>query len=98
MNLYKKWLSESRYLIIKKQNNPFEILSIEKIDETSINFNHVGYSAVHDLLTGLSTIYIDTKNIDVYERLLNKAFEFDYYNFICRCRKDKIKKINEFDS
>lgn len=96
MTLYEMWKNESKYLIINRKNN--NIISVVKTDEKIESTKSTGYFGIYYMDTDLHIYYINLKKCKFVNNLLKEAYNFDYYKFNCRCRKDKIKKINEYDS
>jgi len=94
MDEYKKWLKESRYIIIKKRIDDGAYLSIFKCD-ICIHATDTGYFGCIELNKNLHTYWINVRKCRFMTKLLKDAYMFDAYNFSRRCRKEKLNKIEE---
>ena len=91
---YNTWLKESKFLIITEKDD--KIISVVKNNEKIDYIKTIGYFGVYNSNTCLHTYYINPIKCKFVNKLLKSAYEFDYNNFICRCRKEKLKKINDY--
>jgi hypothetical protein len=94
MDEYKKWLKESRYVIIEKSIREDACLSVTKSDICSYA-SETGYYGIIDPAINLHKFYIDIIKCRYMTKLLKEAYMFDAYNFSRRCRKEKLIKIEE---